>query len=124
MACAGSPDFWRQFHAFCRNKDGFGICPSLEARFMALDGFLESAGASVARQRLQYAWMKWGLSAKRGICPARPWPGAIPAKAVLVEGDANAKLNRKYLVELGCPYIFGYANVAGNRAATVVFSMA
>lgn len=114
-------DFWPRFHAFRAGRGKVGMCPGLEERFQVLDEFLEKAGVVAARHRLRYAWMKWGLSPRRGLCRARPWRGPVPQDAVLVEGDSSRPFSRRYGVELDRPYLFAYGREGGDRRATAVF---
>jgi len=127
------PALLARFEVWGRERMGFVIRPSLESRFETLNTFLQSeaAGNIVHRealeavvQRLCYRWFRLGFSARNGLCPAVQWKQDIPPGAVLVEGDAGAKVSRKWRVELTPPHLFCYGTGAsGERAVVAVYRL-
>lgn len=136
------PTFLSQFEVWSRERMGFGVRPSLEARFEAFHGFLTRLGRNQAEEfepksqstqsplmaavadRLSYRWFRLGFSARKGLRPAVLWKNEVPADAVLVEGDPGAKVSRTWQVELERPHLFCYGTGAsGERAVVAVYRL-
>ena len=122
-AGALDPDFWPALREFCASRFDLAVTPPLDVRFRVLDAFLPTRPAAGVGHRLHYAWMKWGLGTRSGICAATPRRGPIPPNAILVEGAAEGPFSRQYLVELDCPHLFAYGGTRGDRRATAVFRL-
>jgi radical SAM superfamily enzyme YgiQ (UPF0313 family) len=127
------PTFLIRIEEWIRGRQGFSSNskPSLESRFETLNTFLKemiarggatgSAWAAIAH-RLCYRWFRLGFSARNGLCPASTWNKEIPLDAVLVEGDAGARVSRKWRVELEPPHLFCYGTGShGERAVVAVY---
>ncbi|MBI3986631.1 MAG: DUF4080 domain-containing protein [Lentisphaerae bacterium] len=124
VASESLPSFWKKWLAFHRTKHRAFACPSLERRFALLFEFVskrESAHSARLKQRIQYAWMKYGFSAQHGLCAAQPWTDPIPADAVLVEGDRQATASRVYRVSLDRDYLFVYGRKHEHQRAVAVY---
>jgi radical SAM superfamily enzyme YgiQ (UPF0313 family) len=118
------PSFLVRFEEWSRGRMEFNIRPSLEARFQSLHAFLLTCDGTLAAvaERLCYRWFRLGFSARNGLCPAVLWKNEVPAEAVLVEGDAGARVSRKWLVELHPPHLFCYGTGAcGERSVVAVY---
>lgn len=123
------PEWLSKFETWVRDQMTCDIRPSLESRFKTLHAFLTlqiqegiGAGLEGVVYRLCYRWFRLGFSARNGICPAVMWKKEIPAGAELVEGDAKAKVARKWLVDLEVPYLFCYGTGPnGERAVVAVY---
>ncbi|NLB54373.1 MAG: B12-binding domain-containing radical SAM protein [Lentisphaerae bacterium] len=73
--------------------------------------------------KLQYAWMKKGLSARSGFCETSPSHESIPpAGMTLLEGDQNIIPARSYLLDAGIKYLFVYARNSKNREAGAIYT--
>ncbi|MEI8140926.1 MAG: DUF4080 domain-containing protein [bacterium] len=121
--------FLVRFEEWGREKMGFDVRPSLESRFETLNTFLKKeigqngAWESIA-DRLCYRWFRLGYSPRNRLRPAAPWKFEVPIGAVLVEGDASAKVARKWLVELKPPHLFCYGTGSrGERAVVAVYRL-
>lgn len=119
------PKVLSKFEEWSRGRMPFEIRPSLEARFRILYAFLERMpGLEAVVQRLCYRWYRLGFSVRNGLCPAVPWKMDIPPGAELVEGEAGAKVARKWRVELDEPYLFCYGTgTCGERAVVAVYRL-
>lgn len=118
------PSFLPRFEKWNRERMEFNIRPSLESRFQVLHAFLLTCNPALAivAERLCYRWFRLGFSARNGLCPAELWKKEIPAEAVLVEGDAGARVSRKWRVELHPPHLFCYGTGAcGERSVVAVY---
>jgi radical SAM superfamily enzyme YgiQ (UPF0313 family) len=121
--------FLGRFEEWGRGRMGFDVRPSLENRFKTLNMFLNEeiarrVGLESIVDRLCYRWFRLGYSARSGLRPAVPWKNEVPGDAVLVEGDAGAKVSRKWRVELSLPHLFCYGTGAcGERAVVAVYRL-
>ena len=118
------PSFLVRFEVWSRDRMEFTVRPGLEARFQTIHAFLLTCDASLAvvAERLCYRWFRLGFSARNGLRPAVLWKNELPPEAVLVEGDAGAKVSRKWRVELHPPHLFCYGTGAcGERAVVAVY---
>lgn len=115
------PEFLKKFENWSRGRMSFDRRPGLESRFRSLHDFLKSkmAGMEGLAHRLGYNWVRLGFSARNGLYPAVLWKKEIPPEAVLVEGDAGAKVARQWWVELEEPHLFCYGTGPGGERAVV-----
>jgi len=130
-AVAIEPSLLARFEEWGRGRIEYRIRPSLESRFESLHAFLQSevihntaCGGALEPvvHRLQYRWLRLGFSARNGLCPAVLWKKKMPSDAVLVEGDAEAKVLRTWQVNLEVPHYFCYGTgTRGQRAVIAVY---
>jgi hypothetical protein len=93
---------------------------SLEARYRFL--FTRLAGHPDLQHDLAYAWLKHGFSAPRGLVPARPWKAAVPAEAILLEGEASRPAARLWLAQTDPPLLFAYGR-GPDRSAQAIYRL-
>jgi hypothetical protein len=120
QAAAAAADCWPRLVGFIIGRYAATTAPGLDARFKALDEFF-NGDLAPCRQRLHYAWIFNGFSARHGIANATGWKGAIPAGAVVVEGDAAIPATRFVCATFDADYIFAFTagEGAGRRACAV-----
>ncbi len=119
LAARNLPRFWHTLVKACARQAGSPFAPSLENRFRMLSGLFHGKPAALFHA-LAYAWMKQGFSAQHGICAARPWKGAVPADADLLEGEAGAFSARRFAVDLDRPTLFCYGR---ERRAVAIYRL-
>jgi len=127
------PSSLSRFEMWCRGRMEFDVRPSLESRFETLHAFLMveivqnieySKKVESVAHRLCYRWFRLGFSARNGLRPAALWKKEVPSDAVLLEGDAGAKVARKWRVELDFPHLFCYGTgPSGERAIVAVYQL-
>jgi hypothetical protein len=123
IAAGKQPGFWRKLLCDFPSLKSLEPLRALEPRFVFLDRFFEQKGAVDARHALHYAWMRKGLSARRGICRAEPVKGGIPPDAVLIEGDPGIPVARAYRIEAGKTYVFAYSAGSGHGRVGAVYKL-
>ncbi len=123
VAIAANADagFWPAFVAY-GVEHGVGAGFSLEQRFRLLDGFWAGTRGPL-RWRLHYAWIKWGMGARGGLCPVRAWAGRVPEGASLVEGTPGRRPARMVAADLDRPYLFEFGAEDGDRRAVAVYAL-
>jgi len=127
------PGFLARFESWGRERMRFDVRPSLESRFQSLNTFIQleiAANLPAADKfervahRLCYRWFQLGFSARKGLRPAVLWKQEIPPEAVLLEGNAEARVSRKWQVELDSPHLFCYGSGSrGERAVVAVYRL-
>lgn len=110
------PGFWADLVRVAADWFRLSSAPSVENRFKLLNDYFRDRDVSLTHT-LQYAWLKYGFSARNGICRAEVWKRRRPPTAELIEGQAPECISRAFLAELDAPYLFVYGRE--RRAAAI-----
>lgn len=117
------PDFWSRLAAcFSTRSSCLDKTATLENRFEILDSVF-SHSCREFKWKLQYAWMKEGLSAHHGICKAVQIKGALPFKTRLIEGESGLAVARTYMIEADNKYLFVYGKGRKTRRACAIYEL-
>ncbi|OGV73248.1 MAG: hypothetical protein A3K19_23685 [Lentisphaerae bacterium RIFOXYB12_FULL_65_16] len=121
---AQTPRFYADLVESLRRAGTLATTLSLERRFRLFHDFAAPRNLPV-RERLEYDWLRVGLSPTHGLAKAQPWKTALPREALLVDGDAQSATRRDSRVwrlsqsSRVCWFVFDRHSTTQHQAAAI-----